>query len=338
MRFRLLPGEAPPSKEPSSSFLEKRRIAARSLSESANLVTKGAGGIAAAIAKKVDSGFDKTISAKIVSTVGASIRNNMVPAGSPACLETQLGHMHDHIWSTAGPNLRDEITNAIGISTIGDRLYKLHGWPDEYPPFWRGPYTWFRAMYMYSNVPADCSFVMKYCGYTFYPIIFAFKLIDETSVLTWVIHFLLMDRTDEFQVCIFILKFKMLQFISPGLTTAATLGMKFLLCIEDDHACESLAPGRMAHADYLLAMEVVRLLIIYYCGYLLKFEHTYGGKEEIAALEMVRASAAAPPLPLPPDAAPPPGAPHSSIAMLCCARCASPRRATWKGGCSRAPR
>ena len=161
MRFRLLPGEAPPSSAPSSSFLEKRRAAAaRSLSDGASTVGKGAGGVAAFVAKKVDSGFDKTISVKIVNEVGASIRKSMVPAGSPDCLDWHLGKMHDHIWDTAGPNLRDEITSAIGISTMSERLYKLHGWPDVYPPFWRGPFTWFRAISLYSNVPADCSFVM----------------------------------------------------------------------------------------------------------------------------------------------------------------------------------
>mgnify|MGYP006264902075 CR=1 FL=1 len=87
-----------------------------------------------------------------------------------------------------------------------------------YPQFWpRGsccprPYTWFRARFLYAILPADAGrwqtlrnpktvgiFMLSFCP--FYAV----------SVWVFVLLFCLIDKTDEYQLSQYILKFKTTQ-------------------------------------------------------------------------------------------------------------------------------
>ena len=165
------------------------------------------------------------------------------------------------------------------------------------------------------------------------------------------------------QVVQFVLKIKAFQFVTPGLVLALNITVSYFLCIEslyhdNDSACLELQPGnrrrepnpraagaarpacRSQPADapsrgragkesyfyFLMAMEGLRVVLVYYSGFLLATGRTRGGHEEILALEAVP-----PPPPTTSHHLPPPlRAPHLHPAgphRRCAALDAPPSRA-----------
>ena len=62
-------------------------------------------------------------------------------------------------------------------------------------------------------------------------LIFVLKLHVATSVATFALLFVLMDRRDEWQLVQFILKFKTVMFLTAGILPAASLGMGVHACL-----------------------------------------------------------------------------------------------------------
>jgi hypothetical protein len=123
----------------------------------------------------------------------------MVPAGSPECLESQLNKMHADLWAVAGPDLTEQIVESVGFSNAEFRETRCKYWPTEYPPLCPNPYKWFRARFLHAQCPADGSIVMKFQSLMFL-VTLGFKLWPDTTVAMWLIYFLLIDKSDEYQV------------------------------------------------------------------------------------------------------------------------------------------
>ena len=180
-----------------------------------------------------------------------------------------------------------------------------------YPQFWpRGsccprPYTWFRARFLYAILPADAGrwqtlrnpktvgiFMLSFCP--FYAV----------SVWVFVLLFCLIDKTDEYQLSQYILKFKTTQFLI-GLFGLIQFASKMFYCLDGVNdfydgvnvngthdRCVVAAPGQRPQDDYLIAMEPVRVGFVYLAWFLLWSGRAYGGKAELLALEHVRVDAA----------------------------------------------
>ena len=54
-----------------------------------------------------------------------------------------------------------------------------------------------------------------------------------TGVLVFVLHFLYMDKSDEFQLVQFILKFKTSQFLTSGVFSLAIIGTETFFCLQE---------------------------------------------------------------------------------------------------------
>ena len=190
------------------------------------------------------------------------------------------------------------------------REMRLKHWAG-YPQFWpRGsccprPYTWFRARFLYAILPADAGrwqtlrnpktvgiFMLSFCP--FYAV----------SVWVFVLLFCLIDKTDEYQLSQYILKFKTTQFLI-GLFGLIQFASKMFYCLDGVNdfydgvnvngthdRCVVAAPGQRPQDDYLIAMEPVRVGFVYLAWFLLWSGRAYGGKAELLALEHVRVDAA----------------------------------------------
>ena len=162
------------------------------------------------------------------------------------------------------------------------------------------PYTWFRARFLYAILPADAGrwqtlrnpktvgiFMLSSCP--FYAV----------SVWVFVLLFCLIDKTDEYQLSQYILKFKTTQFLI-GLFGLIQFASKMFYCLDGVNdfydgvnvngthdRCVVAAPGQRPQDDYLIAMEPVRVGFVYLAWFLLWSGRAYGGKAELLALEHV---------------------------------------------------
>ena len=168
---------------------------------------------------------------------------------------------------------------------------------ERFPWVWR----WARARFLHATQPADTTLYqnLREAGPLFLTLI---SLYPATSVPLFFVTLIFINKTDEFQLVNFILKFKGAQFISAGIIPAAQTGMKlFFSCFKNvavkgydeflpPEMCVAEAPGpKKAH---LLILEPLRLVLLYVAAYLLYYKGGYGGIEEIKALEAARTDAA----------------------------------------------
>ena len=121
------------------------------------------------------------------------------------------------VWDSIKWKMEESICEARSKADKTYREMRLKHWAG-YPQFWpRGsccprPYTWFRARFLYAILPADAGrwqtlrnpktvgiFMLSFCP--FYAV----------SVWVFVLLFCLIDKTDEYQLSQYILKFKTTQ-------------------------------------------------------------------------------------------------------------------------------
>uniref|UniRef100_A0A7S0JGZ4 Uncharacterized protein n=1 Tax=Calcidiscus leptoporus TaxID=127549 RepID=A0A7S0JGZ4_9EUKA len=318
----MVDDETPPSRpHPKSSYVRMARskveAVGRSASSAARSTARGAaklpggvsdgiGCIETGVRNKMDGAVDSVLekqAEKIVSFVGVSVNTSLKMAGNPPCLDRAIDKWHSKMWAAAGPELKSQIMQAIGQKNKKFRGSQINFWPQRYPNPLKHPFLWFRAVFLYSQVPADCTFVMKLQN-PFYVFLLLLKLSGTTvSVLVYAVYFLLTDWNDEYQMVAFILKFKGFQFLSPGIFHSITVAMGFFACLASIHThgeeqcaistreCNDLAPGRHhgAHSiEAQLFFELLRYTMIYYAAFRLYTGRTIGGDEAILALERVR--------------------------------------------------
>ena len=99
-----------------------------------------------------------------------------------------------------------------------------------------------RAGILYADQPADGS-TWSVLSDPLGLLIFLLKLHVATSVATFAMVFVLMDRRDEAQLVQFILKFKSVMFITAGLYPAAALGFSMHACLAHVDAGEDRGDG-----------------------------------------------------------------------------------------------
>lgn len=101
----------------------------------------------------------------------------------------------------------------------------------------------------------------------------------------------LIERTDEAVVVYFIASFKSYQFLT-GLYYCVSLAMSAFTCFEQTATggtdCEGVAPGQEWYAPWAMLLELTRCVLLLASGAILAGGATYGGVEELLALEHVR--------------------------------------------------
>ena len=133
-------------------------------------------------------------------------------------------------------------------------------------------------------------------------LIFALKMHVTTSVGTFALLFLLMDKRDEAQLIYFILRVKSTMFVVAGLYPAAMLGISThscLIAVDEGHPQQCINEAASSQAAFAVqfCFELIRLLLIVLAFLLLVCGYAVGGDEEIAALEYQRLHNSTPPPP-----------------------------------------
>lgn len=225
---------------------------------------------------------------------------------APACISDSLEGVVADLWSSSlQPTLREAICGAVP----GDySRHLLRAWAKRYPAFRAEdgqslPYTWFRARALYALYAADQTLFQRFNN-PWYVIIMLLKLSNYTSVPTFALTYVMIDRRDEFQVVNFILTFKAYQFFSAGVYSAVALSVVLYECVLSEvadaaalaaagiHPCAPLMPSVATSFPFVIAMEALRIGLIGAAVQLLRGGHTRGGASELRAIEEVRLDAA----------------------------------------------
>lgn len=113
----------------------------------------------------------------------------------------------------------------------------------------------------------------------------------------FLVTFFLIDKSDEYQLVQYVLKFKSFQCITAGLVPMARLGMKMHSCLAAIHLgvpeeCIEASPASHPRFEVTMALEVLRVLFVYAAFTMLLLGYGHGGVEEIQVLELLRIDAA----------------------------------------------
>lgn len=266
-----------------------------------------------AIQKSLESATDAAMDSlierqarKVVQKMSDLALSKLTPAYMPDALVAAFTRLHGLVWPTYyEPYLVDMIMRDFSQENKDMRKEALTKWikPQKWATVLRHE-EWsarlaclgrlLRAKFLYSTMPADGS-IFKILRPT-RPVgmlVYLAKMHSFTSVSAFALTFLLMDRTDEYQLVAFILRFKAYQFLFFGLEPAVMLATSVSTCIEeisvlnDPQACVDEAS---AVSPLKLCLEALRITLICATARLL-YRGAYGGQAEIRALEQVRLDA-----------------------------------------------
>ena len=176
----------------------------------------------------------------IRASTGNAISTNLCDPWAPRWWNTIVAGLHDEVWDEIEYGLKDSIMCALTYGNAASQKfeqYRLTGWPEKPPRIFPRsitdilqPVRWFRARLLYALLPADSTLwrgLRSPVGLS----IFILNLINPYGFSVWlfVLLFILMDKSDEFQLVFFIQKFKSFQAIG-ALIGAATASNKLFRC------------------------------------------------------------------------------------------------------------
>jgi len=263
--------------------------------------------ISAKVDAKADEFLEKSVM-KVLTNAGEMVKEGAKAPGMPDFMNNYIDEAHEFLWDDVEKELLEGIMLKYGRADNEYKQTSLAFWADTRPTFWPKGETfpwvwrWARARFLHATQPADCTLFqnLREAGPLMLTVISLYPL---TSVPLFFFTLIFINKTDEFQLVNFILKFKGAQFISAGIIPAAQTGMKlFFSCFKNvavnDHDYESLLPEGMCVITapgpskwHLLVLEPLRIVLLYIAAYLL-YKGGYGGIEEIKALEAARTDAA----------------------------------------------
>jgi hypothetical protein len=259
------------------------------------------------VAAKADAFLEKNVM-KVLGNAGEMVKEGAKAPGMPAFMTNYIDSAHEFLWDDVERELCEGIMLKYGVADNEYKQTSLSFWNSNRPTFWPKGETfpwvwrWARARFLHATQPADTTLYqnLREAVPLFLTLV---SLYPATSVPLFLVTLIFINKTDEFQLVNYILKFKGAQFISAGIIPAAQTGMKlFFSCFKNvavhdlysqylpPEMCVADAPGvKKAH---LLILEPIRLVLLYIAAYLLYYQGGYGGIEEIKALEAARTDAA----------------------------------------------
>ena len=274
------------------------------------MASSSSAGVGGWLANQFDNALESTTD-KVLSGSGPLVYRLMEDPWCPQPLKRWMQSVFERVWKEICGEIRSDVVAGFGWGAVnaGARETRLHHWPKPPRLFKCGaggfstcaavPHFFYalRAAFLYADQPADGSswkVLRSPLGF----LIFLLKLSTTTSVATFALLFVLMDRRDEAQLVFFILKFKTFAFVSAGLLPAASLALHMHSCLAAVDAgspalCIADAPSSAPQIRVVLLCELVRVSLILWAFVLLARGCAVGGQAEIAALEYNRLEAGA---------------------------------------------
>lgn len=250
--------------------------------------------------KRIEGGIDDALMASVRASLAQLekiARAGLVDEDMPRCVQGIAERQFDEFWIHFREYIEDEVYENKSLERAGNRKSLASStwsssrtcWPNG-----RGacpaPGSWFRAKLLYSLCPADRSFWQVFQSPSFWTVLVLTVLpLYGISVYTYALLFVLIERTDEFQLVSFICRFKAIQFVVQGLLPALFISAKHVACLEGQ--TNLLPESCTAVPAYVVAellVEPLRVGVVWLAYGLLACGHAHGGAAQRAALEMRR--------------------------------------------------
>jgi len=202
-------------------------------------------------------------------------------------------------WPDIELDLRWKLRRKLGVPDTEEQklLYhlRLDHWA-KYPPLrgssgWPQPFTALRARILHMMHPAD-----EHQDRRVYYVLLILNLSAMFQLCNWTmfVHFLLIDKSDEHQLVLYILANKGYHFIVYGAIQFVQNAAAYFNCVLEDidmnHPCSDGAPGRNLDGNFEYYIEFmfeqIRIASVWYAFYLLR--RSKGGPAHMARLERAR--------------------------------------------------
>lgn len=176
------------------------------------------------------------------------------------CVATGQDYLIDELWKDAKEEIMWEVGMKLDAAKDHDAPHSAQG-PDCFRAFWR-----------YHLFPYDRTIWGKLRD----PVFILFKLatmipIMGVAPLAYLFIFIIIDKTDEFQLINFILAFKGMQFITLGVVRVFVGFFVFYGCTigdDEEHSCDTSGPG--TGADFLgTSVGLVICVVLCWVAFLL---------------------------------------------------------------------
>lgn len=198
---------------------------------------------------------------KVVDTVPGIVKD----AAEDPEMPRPVSRIKDRVIDTAWPDIKHEIMWKVAVALDADQDQEEG----------KGPGTdCIRAFLRYHIYPYDKSIWGKIKDPVW--IIFTLASLIPWAGMTPLIFlflFLIIDKTEEYQLIAFILQFKGTQFISHGVIRCITGFFMYLNCVtvpakEDHHACDESGPGVAGPYEIILGGWGLQVALVW-CAFLL---------------------------------------------------------------------
>mmetsp|Transcript_73393 Transcript_73393/g.215166 ORF Transcript_73393/g.215166 Transcript_73393/m.215166 type:complete len:468 (-) Transcript_73393:131-1534(-) len=212
-------------------------------------------------------------SERLINRLPGLMKDALEDSDMPRCVSRAKDRVIDGVW----PDLREEIMWELAVLLDGQNDEKAN---DNDP----GP-DCFRRFFRYHIHPCDKSFwgTLRdpiYIGF----FIFSCLPISAASPAAFLFLFLIIDKTDEYQLIYFILWFKGMQFFSHGILRTILGFFLYFACVtmprrSDEHGCENLGPGLAGNFELILGGWVLQVLLVWLAWALLMCSKDKGRSE-----------------------------------------------------------
>lgn len=214
--------------------------------------------LAELVYQKLDGVFEHGM-----AVVNTKVKKEMRDPYMPDCVFGMIESIFDSIW----PDIKNEVKSMILSGITNTPLY--HGEPPccAYSPL---------AVLRYHLLPYDRGFWRKIRS----PIFVLFTLISIVpkygiSAIMFTFLFLIIDKSDEFQLQEFILGFKALQFVSMGIISATVGAAQYFICTTSEPMnCDEWAPREEV---FTIALFVWQTILVWIAFLLLGCSQAKGG-------------------------------------------------------------
>ena len=200
----------------------------------------------------------------VLRTTGTMVKESAKPPYMPEPLLQQVEPYIDTVWNEVEELVTKSVKLKLSPKDVAFRELRVHFWPPE-PS--KCSFRWMRAKVLYALMPADGN-AWKSLRDPFAVLLLLLRLqpLGGTPVFLYIIVFGLIDRSDEYQLVNFCLKFKTFAFISGGLCIGVYLSAYSMHCLYKEQQgetsyCLDHAPGSSGLFTYTVWFEPLRFAI-----------------------------------------------------------------------------
>mmetsp|Transcript_41046 Transcript_41046/g.129217 ORF Transcript_41046/g.129217 Transcript_41046/m.129217 type:complete len:483 (+) Transcript_41046:2-1450(+) len=216
---------------------------------------------------------------RLINRLPGLMKRTLEDPDMPRCVSRAKDRVVDGVW----PDIREEIMWEVAVLLDRQKEDKDN---DNVP----GP-DCFRRFFRYHILPYDKSFWGKLRD----PINIAFTIftclpISAASPVAFLFLFLILDKSDEYQLVYFILWFKGMQFFTHGILRTILGFFLYFACVTvprrpDEHGCENLGPGLAGNFYVILGGWVLQVVLVWLAWCLLPCSRGKGRSELSGRIE-----------------------------------------------------